>query len=81
MCVNNSNNYRVYGKHLAMAGLVPAQLVPYLSDVVLGGSQEFHPAFPLWNGKIHHKWGKPWLIMVNNGESMDNIWIIDDISG
>ena len=33
------------------------------------------------NGKIHHKWGKPWLIMVNNGESMDNIWIIDDISG
>ena len=33
-------------------------------------------------GKIHHKWGKPWLIMVNNGESMDNIWIIyGDISG
>ena len=26
-------------------------------------------------------WVKPWLIMVNNGESMDNIWIIDDISG
>ena len=33
------------------------------------------------HGKIHHQWEKPWLIMVNNGESMDNIWIIDDISG
>ena len=52
----------------AMVSAVMARVIPAIST----NKTPFYACLYL---------GKPWLIMVNNGESMDNIWIIDDISG
>ena len=62
--------------------IVSDELRPGLAlDVASWGNPEtqgggrFFELGGLWQGllNVHHQWGKPWLIMVNNGESVDDI--------